>query len=130
MSQIPMKLDQQVPRHIWGSYGRGFWTLSSFNMQSSRPKLALLVLKGRNRTKTLTKSKNNPHVSPCRKNCQHMPTLILRAMIWDGSSYLQMLKIGGALKGDLIPGPFYPFLHLQTVIARKSATIFCQATVM
>ena len=45
MSQNPMKLYQQVPRHIWESHGRGFWMLSTYNMESSRPKLALLVLK-------------------------------------------------------------------------------------
>ena len=45
MSQNPMKLDQQVPRHIWESHGRGFWMLSTYNMESSRPKLALLGLK-------------------------------------------------------------------------------------
>ena len=130
MSQIPMKLDQQVPRHIWGSHGRGFWTLSSFNMQSSRPKLALLVLKGKNRTKTLTKSKNNPLASPCRNIDLNTPTLKLCVMIRDVSSYLRMIKTGGALRGDLIPGPFCAFLGLQIVLARISATIFCQATVM
>ena len=130
MSQNPLKLDQQVPRHIWGYHGRGFWMQSSPNLQSSGPKLALLSWKVKIETKSLTKSKNRPHASPCRKNCQHMPTLILRAMIRDWLSYLQMLKTCVALDGDLIPGPFCAYLGLQIVLARISATIFCQATVM
>ena len=130
MSQNPMKLDQQVPRHIWGSHGRGFWTLSSFNMQSSRPKLALLVLKVKMEAKSLTKSKNSPHASPCRKIGPQLPPQRLCGMIRDRSSYLQIIKTGGALKGDLIPRPFCAFLGLQIVLARKSATFFSQATVM
>ena len=51
MSQNPMKLYQQVPRHIWESHGRGFWMLSSPNIESSRPKLVLLVFKDKSWTK-------------------------------------------------------------------------------
>ena len=115
MSQNPLKLDQQVPRHIWGSHGRWFWMQSSPNLQSSGPKLALLSWKVKIETKSLTKLKNRPHASHCRKNCQHMPTQILRAMIQDGSSYLRMLKTSVALDADLIPGPFCAFLGLQIV---------------
>ena len=98
--------------------------MSSFNMKFSRPKLALLVLKGKNRTKTLTKSKNNPLASPCRNIDLNTPTLKLCVMIRDVSSYLQMLKTSVAVDGDLIPGTFCAYLGLQTVLARKSATNF------
>ena len=80
--------------------------------------------------KSLTKSKNSPHASPCRKIGPQLPTLRLCVMIRDVSSYLQMLNTSVAVDGDLIPGPFCAFLGLQTVQARKSAANFCQATSM
>ena len=99
--------------------------MSSSNMEYNSLKLALLVLKGKNNTKTLSKLKNSPHASACRKIGPQLPTLRLCVMIRDVSSYLQMLKTSVAVDGDLIPGPFCALLELQTVLARKSATNFC-----
>ena len=113
MSQNPMKLDQQVPRHIWESHGRGFWMLSTYNMESSKPKLALLVLKEKNEAKTLTKPENCPTASPCSVIGPNRPTPNLCVMILDASNHLWMILAGGAIEGVSIAGNFCGFSGLK-----------------
>ena len=60
-------------------------------MESSRPKSALLVLKEKNRAKSLTKLKNSPHAQASTKNGLDGPGLGAWEMIWDGSDYLWMI---------------------------------------
>merc|ERR1711933_17505 len=103
MSQNPMKLDQQVPRHIWESHGRGFWMLSSPNMESGRPKLALLVFKDKRRTKTLTKPEKCSHASPCSEVSRAEPGLPLWVVIWDELRYSWIASDPVGLSGFIFP---------------------------
>ena len=62
--------------------------LSTYNMESSRPKLALLVLKEKNEAKTITKPENCPPASACREDGPTVPSLTICVMILDGLNYL------------------------------------------
>ena len=84
MSQIPLTLDQQVPKDIWGRLAKGFWIRSSSNTDCMGLKVSTFGLKLKNDEKSQRKNEKCPHLSICREKVWEGPLLATCMVIQDG----------------------------------------------
>ena len=124
MSPISTKLGQDIPRHIWERYGKGFYVGASYTMESNGSKFELFILLLRFQWKLLIKVKNSHHISPCREKSGEKWGLPFCVRIWHISGYILSISMRVANRGNFFPATLSAFLALNTVTTRSGPIFF------